>query len=660
MSVMAMMVTNAILQAVNGMASRQSSSSLQAKQMELQEALQKRQWEQSSTLQRELQEANIREARLRQQETMENQQRLAQDQAFRATWPLQVLPHVIHQQMMDWMQSSSQLPLYIIISSSSSLNQQGVQLGPLVKNTLLKIAHMLGTHYGLNSDSPVQCYVSDKEIDAQGVSNIFEVFKSCPTMVVCPQCIGGSHFSLSCHYWGVGDSSRPRYTEILSCDIKVMHREELRRIGREWPEKRELLQLDSDPVKDKLAELVRREDETLSEKKQLGATEEELSLYVQPSFDKEYNDKEILSTFGPHLNKLMGDSITAACNVSIPLLADSYYLLEHRKSPKLLSICHEEVRRFPELLPFASNFFGEIVHQYSGQSYLPLMLAQLAQAYRLAGHEKESLKLYESGVDKIKELLPPQEGYSWLLLPEFEQGIKALSEMAKNTDCNPLSEYNHILGCTSEDLNRLAVESYKKNHLREACGLWHLSAEKGNSKAAYNLAQIYENVPDRRIDAAKYYLQAFSGGYHKPEKIYFSASQLTKRGEWSDAFVLWVHLLTIKEYASDAASISSLFVLTTAVDKVSHMLQQEWARLVASREGLSIPPNLKNLALDCLAIEEQKGNKWALYALQGVGHALWGNSSTCLLAGCQDGGHLVINAEELDAVKCEFVKYMEK
>lgn len=659
MSVMTMMVTNAILQAVNGMASRQSSASLQAKQMELQEALQKRQWEQSSALQRELQEANIRDARLRQQETMENQQRLAQDQAFRATWPLQVLPHVIHQQMKDWMQSSSQLPLYIIISSSSSLNQQGVQLGPLVKNTLLKIAHMLGTHYGLNSDSPVQCYVSDKEIDAQGVSNIFEVFKSCPTMVACPQCIGGSHFSLSCHYWGVGDSSRPRYAEILSCDIKVMHREELRRIGREWPEKRDLLQLDSDPVKDKLAELVRRETETLAAKKQLGATEDELNLYVRPSFDKEYNDKEILSSFGPHLNKLMGDSITAACNVSIPLLADSYYLLEQRKSPKLLSICQEEVRQFPELLPFAGNFFDAIVHQYSSRSYLPLMLARLAQSYRVAGHETEALKMYRSGVQKIKEMLPPHEGYAWLLLPEFEQGVKTLSEMAGNGDSNPLAEYNQILEGTSDDLNRLAVESYKKNHLQEACALWHLSAEKGNSKATYNLAQIYENVLNRKNDAAKSYLQAFLRGYHKPEKTYFAASQLTRMGKWSDAFGLWVHLLTIEEYASDAAAISSLFVLTTAVDNVSRMLQK-WASLIASREGLSVPPNLRNLALDCLALEEQKGNKWALSALQGIGHALWGNCTTCLLAGCQDGGRLGIKAEELTSVKDEFMKYMAK
>lgn len=659
MSVMTMMVTNAILQAVNGMASRQSSASLQAKQMELQEALQKRQWEQSSALQRELQEANIREARLRQQETMENQQRLAQDQAFRATWPLQVLPHVIHQQMKDWMQSSSQLPLYIIISSSSSLNQQGVQLGPLVKNTLLKIAHMLGTHYGLNSDSPVQCYVSDKEIDAQGVSNIFEVFKSCPTMVVCPQCIGGSHFSLSCHYWGVGDSSRPRYAEILSCDIKVMHREELRRIGREWPEKRDILQLDSDPVKDKLAELVRREAETLSVKKQLGATEEELNLYVQPAFDKEYNDKEILSTFGPHLNKLMGDSITAACNVSIPLLADSYYLLEYRKSPKLLSICQEEVRRFPELLPFASNFFGEIVHQYSSRTYVPLLLARLAQSYRTAGRETEALQLYQSGVKKIKELLPPQEGYAWLLVPEFEQGVKSLSEMAENDDCNPLTEYNQIFDSKGDDLNRLAIESYKKNHLQDACGLWRLSVEKGNPKAAYNLAQIYENVLNRKNEAAKFYLQAFLREYHKPEKTYFAASQLTRMGEWSDAFVLWVHLLTIEEYASDAAAISSLFVLTTAVDNVSRMLQK-WASLVAAREGLSVPPNLRNLALDCLALEEQKGNKWALSALQGIGRALWKNKTSCLLIGCHDGGHLVIKSEELDSARSEFMKYMEK
>lgn len=659
MSVMAMMVTNAILQAVNGMASRQSSASLQAKQMELQEALQKRQWEQSSALQRELQEANIREARLRQQETMENQQRLAQDQAFRATWPLQVLPHVIHQQMRDWAQNSSQLPLYIIISSSSTLNQQGIQLGTLVKNTLLKIAHMLGTHYGLNSDSPVQCYVSDKEIDAQGVSNIFEIFKSCPTMVVCPQCIDGSRFSLSCHYWGVGDSSRPRYAEILSCDIKVMHREELRRIGREWPEKRDSLQLEADPVKDKLAELVRREAEMLVQKNQLGATEEELSLYVRPLFDKQYNDKEILSTFGPHLNKLMGDTIAAACNVSIPLLADSYYLMEHRKSPKLLSICREEVRRFPELLPFAGNFFGEIVRQYDNRSYLPLMLAQLAQSYRVAGHEKEALKLYQSGVEKIKELLPPHEGYSWLLLPEFEQGIKTLSEMAENDACNPLAEYNQILGGTSEDLNRLAVEAYKRNHLQEACGLWRLAVEKGNSKAAYNLAQIYENVLNRKNEAAKYYLQAFLGEYHKPTKTYFAASQLTKTGEWSDSFVLWVHLLTIDEYASEAAAISSLFVLTTAVEAASPTLHK-WAKHIASREGLSIPSNLKNLALDCLASEEYKGNKRALAALQGIGQALWGTASSALLAGCQDGGHLVIKAEEMAPVKAEFMKYMIK
>lgn len=661
MPVMAMMVTNAVLQAVNGIASRQSAAKQQAQQQEFQTALQRKQWEQSAELQREIQRINQIEAQRRQEETLAHQREMAQDQAFINKYPLDVLPHVVGETAKSYVDKGDSPPLYIITSISSSLNQTGIQLAPLVNNALMKVRSALGAHYGLNSDTPVQCYECKKEIGSQELTNIFSVFQGWPTIVLIPQCMDKQKFVLTCYYWGMGDVSKPCHVEILSCDVKKLQRSELCKIGMEWQQKKAQFNLPDNAAFDKLAKLVEEEKSVLAEKREMGATEEDIRKYIRPEFDKRYNDKDILSEAGPLVSEKMGEILDAASCVSVPLLADCFFLLAHEKTPKLLSVCQPEFKKFPDLVNVAQNIFHSLALNHENPIALPLMRARLALAYKDAGYIENASSEYDCGVNHLQKLVPAPANASWMLMPELKNGFEALKGLQPYLGKDDLKSFDKVISCPVKDLNLSAADEYKKGNISAACDIWRVAANKGDAKAAFNLAQVYEVREKNEHKASSFYKRAFDLGYYQNEKLLYAATQLTKQGNWYDAFSLWLHLLQTDEACSDkAAVISSLFILTTVADVASDEQKRVWKdslhKKIASTRNLS----LKNYALEYLGQAEQAGDRLALAILQGIAKRLWINESAPLIAGCKDGGDLTISAIELEPVKNYFMEYLNR
>lgn len=660
MSVMAMMVTNAVLQAVNGIATRHSTSKQQQQQQEFQKALQQQQWERSRELQLEIHRSNLQETQKRQAETQEHQRLMARNQALRNSFPLSILPEDVWETAQACRDSGAPPPLHIITSQSSTLNQTGIQLGPVVDNALTKVRALLGTHYGLNGDTPVQCYDSRKELGPQEITNIFSVFKGLPTVVLNAQCEDRCLFVLSCYYWGLGGKSMPEYTKILSCNIQELQRAELRHFGEEWPRKKSILDLPDNAVLDKLAILVKEEKQVLEEKRGRGATEEDIKLYVQPIFDKRYNERDILAEVGSTVNRKLGEMLDVASRVTVPLIADSYFLMLQGAAPKLLSICEEDFKKYPELISVSRDVFNNLTLNHENHSLRPLMHARLANAYNAGGYGEMARDEYSKGVNQLKQYGSLETLQPLLSLPDFEAGYKALFEIQSALGENRLPEYDKSI--THEDQNKVATAKYQQGDIQAACAIWKESARRGNAKAAYNLAQVLELRLEKAYEAARYYKLALELGFEiKDEKLLAVAKLLTKQGDWLEAFPLWGKLISMRgEQDANAAVISSLFILTTVEASIPENQKRAWGAAMVKFAALGGNLSYQNLALEYLGEAEQSGNRLALVVLQQIAKRLWMGSNEPLVPDWRDGGKLAISAEQLHSVKHIFMSYLNR
>lgn len=658
MSVMAMMVTNAVLQAVNGIATRHSTSKQQQLQQEFQKALQQQQWERSRELQLEIHRSNLQETQRRHEETQEHQRLMARNQALRNSFPLNVLPEHVWETAQSYKDRGEPLPLFIITSISSTLNQAGIQLAPVVDNALIKVRNILGSHYGLNSDTPVQCYDSKKELCSQEIANIFSVFKGLPTVVLNALCEDRCTFVLSCSYWGLGGKSMPEYTKILSCNIQEIQREELRHLGEDWTRKKSVLNLPDNAVLDKLAMLVKEEKQVLEEKRERGATEEDLMIYVQPIFDKRYNERDILAEVGSTVNRKIGKMLDVASRVTVPLIADSYFLLSQGGTPKLLSICEEDFKKYPELVSVSRDVFNALALNHENQALRPLMHARLANAYNACGYGEMAHDEYCKGVHQLKQYGSLESLQPLLCLPDYEAGYKALFEIQSSLNEKRLPEYDRAI--THEDQNKAAAAKYQKGDILAACAIWKDSARKGNAKAAYNLAQVLERRLEKTYESARYYKLAFELGFEiKDEKLVDAAKLLTKQGEWLEAFPLWVKLIsTGGGQAANAAVISSLVILTTVEASIPDAQKRAWHAAMVKFAALGGELSYQNLALEYLGGAEQSGNRLALVVLQQIAKRLWMGSNESFIPDWRDGGELTITTEQLHSVKHHFMSYL--
>lgn len=648
-----MMVLNVVMQLVNGLATRRSTEKNQKAQFEFQKEIQAEQWEKSQALQKEIRELNAKDTQENQRRAAENQRDLVEMQYELNHWPLSVSPAVLRKQTETYLNEGKEVPLHVIVSSSGALKGSVMNLSGVIKDGMREAFSFISMHYSRNSEAPVIMYTnadSQKELGPEQVDTIYAVLPGAPVIVLMPQC-QDTCFVLKCSYWGVGDVQRPEHLELFRCDLKAMQNEQLRQFGASWPEDQNRLSLPEDANKDSLHKLVVDERFAIESALQRGATDDEIRIHISPRFEKEYAKKEIVGTFQHAITQNTGYLLNSACKTIVTLLADTHYLLTKNQQPKLPFICQKVLEDEPELLGVVHNVFSRMIEQSDDLLSKPLMRARLSSSYKAGGFLSYAEKEQSAFVGDLKAIIVHPEDGKWLTVDDLRCGVQEMSIASGGRVEDPFfAQCSEALSL--DDLNKRAIELYKRGKEEEAIQQLRTAVEKGSAKAGINLAIIYHLPRKEWESVARCFHYAQEKGINVAPQTQ-AVVRLCRAGYWKESFPLLLPALSGENMKNRQRAIAytCLLMLTNLRMELASNVKDAWcAEACKSLKRSSAPRDDKypQLALIWLQTEAKEGSREARDALISIACRLWREPSRPLLGvGTQDAPYRLESAEKL-------------
>ena len=585
---------NALVSSINSRKTLAANAEQQQKNMEFQEALQKKQWSHAEKLQQEMREMTRRNFL----EQIQHQQQTADWQDLAQRWPLPATsPRLINKEFDEYLQAEVPIPLQLIIVENGDLGKGPLAIRLQIRNAINELNKFMSAHYGRNSAYAVKIYDTDKagaNFGAAEVDTVFQVFKVAPTMILTIR-VEGSCYRMECWHWGSGSVIKPAMAEIFTCNVQDLQLGILRQIAAEWNIIKSQLQLE-DPDKDELVDLIRRIDTEQKRLIQNGASPELLQEYTYKPFLPEIaqfttpnapaTDKSKKINAAPFIHKInagIEQSILSSFKICSALLADAHFLLEYKTAPRFMQICADELQTTPQLMHQAESFFTAALNALPDYRKMDtaLMNARMATAYQEADRPEEALLYTKKCSRLLEQMVSPHHfaleasGEMLICLDELKQ-IKGAKEQIPWLCEQASKKY------TPDEMNQHAASMYQAGKIDEAITIWRKAVDLGHEKSMQNIAVVLESV-GRLDEANEMYEVAIK---HGVSKVFRKGHQVAlwncNRGNWANAFTMWCFYLQSKEktYKHEAAANSALLLFTSAISEIFADDCALWASLL--------------------------------------------------------------------------------
>lgn len=587
---------NALVSSINSRKTIAENKLQQQKNLEFQEALQKKQWKHAERLQREMRKVT-RDNFL---EQLEFQKQSGDLQALEQRWPIPAIsPRLVINEFNEYLSSGIPIPLQLIVVENGDLSKGGLSIKQQVRDAINELNKFMSTYYGQNSLHAVKIHDSCKTgsyFGSSEVDTVYQVFKVAPTIVLTAR-VSGSKYIQECWQWGIS-GKKPTMVELFKCDVEELQLSILNQIAADWSTTKEKFQL-QDPDKDLLVDLLGRIEEKVKNLKEKGAPHETLREYGYRPFAPEIEQFISLSPrsvnkerkvnaapFIKSINDGIANCILSSYKICASLLSDSHFLLEYSASPRFMKICADELRVFPQLMNQADAFFDKMLECAPEhlRKDVPLMHARLALAYQEAKQVEKTLKYSRKCTRLLEQMVEPHQ-FELMASDDMKQCLDVLSEIDEIRKEFPWVASRSSKEVSPDELNHHAVDLYSKGKREEAITVWKGAVEQGHKKSMHNLAVVLD--AEKRVDEAnEMYAIAISNGV---KDLYKKGHQLAlwycNRKKWSDAIRMWCIYLQSgdEEFFSEAVADSSILFFTKAISEICKEALQRWAALVRLR-----------------------------------------------------------------------------
>lgn len=535
----------------NGIFGRSSSAAMQDKQMAFQMAMQRRQFTEAARLQLEIRELTARESKQAREETFKNQEKILLLQSEIAKWPLKVPPQTLCSEVAACWRERRQVPLHILMGPIKAARPGGFDLSAYYSLALKSLAEFLSRYFSMNDElRPVKlltdAFISSDPGTAE-ISFIHKFMKGVPLAVILPR-LDENEIVMSCAIAGIGSIDHPVFKELFRINTLDVYLQALEKADESWQRMR-----DSVPPNALMDQLHNQLNEfkTLRNNNPHASAEDYHNWVLQPFLKDDLDSKN--KSIRPYVVEAFKTCVGDACKIITTLVSDAYYLVSSSLSPRFPELCGQNLRGNPALMQAVMDVFNLLPEPRQGEANarIPLLHAQLCDAYAKGGFDSQAQQEYDKGVRAVKEIWDSPHEREWLLIEDLSAAVKSLSAQTRFSSASLAPYVSQCRDFSPKEMYAIGKECYAK-HTEDECRralLWfESSARRGYAPALFTTGKIYEMGIGTARDterAADYLLAALKSDLKEAyPSVPFVLHRLIERSDYSEAISLCTRVLS--------------------------------------------------------------------------------------------------------------------